>query len=762
MTESGAQSRPLSLSGLLGWSLMVCCVAALLVAFPVSLISTPDKNKFDGWQWAQLIVSGGALVWVTVALAGLWVLRLLRGAASLRDTVPLDVRGIDQAGAALELAGVELRSRGDPSAVQDHDGPLQSSPVAFYAWNSREGLGRFVVFPALFWRRLSSHSEPLKAVLAHEVAHFKQRDIILVHAARDVAMVALIVLGVSILLSLITSVRADMAREGFELAALQASLVGRSFLVACLFATIGAIPLLRRIEVWREALADRYAEDVCGARALELASAIIEARPIDGREAQGKPTHEYRAKSFSLTLPYVFTAALLLSVLAGYLVANFLSASAALKGMGPLGSIPVPQMTALLSALLAIGAPLLLLLPTFFEQGTRIELRPAAVRGLVFCIGWTIGWLLSQTMPLLLASVAMPEGYDYVFKHYPGRLALAETVGTLSSSASAVLLAIVTGVLAARAGRLWLAAIPPGVWIAACAYEQTSFAEAMGALAVLMTLATIGLLVFLGVATPVRVAGATAPMVALLGLALVSWSGLGEMNHITHTLTAGAQASESKGDTTQAVERYRKAAAYSRFHAKPHAALAQALFDVKDFPGAIAAFERSASVPYAHAWLDVFLAKVHAAELLLASRSSADLDRANQYLREAERMWRANSRLPKKSVASMLYNLACVARLRGAPPEFSLARLLESANLDRVLVGHALDDEDLRSLRLNVAPVPEDAALRLLLRQRPLNAPKVEKLVYDKQITVQQLTAIVAALGRSAVNGAADGVPPPN
>jgi len=736
-------------------------VAALLVAFPVSLISTPDKNKFDGWQWAQLIVSGGALVWVTLAVAGLWVLRLLRGAALLRNTVPLDALCIDQAGAALELAGVELRSHGDPAVVEDHGRPLLSSPVAFYAWNSRQALGRFVVFPALFWRRLSSHSEPLKAVLAHEVAHFKHRDIVLMYAARDVAMVALVVLGVSILLSLITSVRADIARDGFELAALQASLVGRSFLVVCLFATIAAVPLLRRIEVWREALADRYAEDVCGARALELASAIVEARSIDGREAQGRPTHEHRAKSLSLTLRYVFITALLLSVLAGYLVANFLSANAALKGMGPLGSIPVPEVTVLIYALLAIGAPLLLLLPTFFEQGTRIELRPAAVRGLVFCVGWTIGWLLSQTMPLFLASVAMPEGYDYVYKHYPGRLALAETVGTLSSSASAALLAIVTGALAARAGRLWLAAIPPCVWVAASAYEQTSLTGAMGAFAIVMTLTAIGLLAALSRAAPVRIAGATVPMVTLLALALVSWSGFGEMNHVTHTLAAGAQVSKSKGDTAESVELYRKAAAYSRFHAKPHAELAQALFDVKDSPGAIAAFERAAAAPYAHAWLEVFLAKVNAAELLLASRTSADLDRANQYLREAERMWRANSRLPERSVASMLYNLACVARLRGAPPEFSLARLLESVNLDRTLIGHALDDEDLHSLRLSAAAEPEDGALKLILRQRPLNAPKVEKLVHDKQITVQQLTAIVAALGRSAVKATAAGAPPP-
>src|SRR5258708_39314808 len=103
-------------------------------------------------------------------------------------------------------------------------------------------------------------------------------------------------------------------------------------------------------------------------------------------------------------------------------------------------------------------------------------------------------------------------------------------------------------------------------------------------------------------------------------------------------------------------------------------------------------------------------------------------------------MWRMNSRLPPDLVAGMLYNRAGLGPLTGRPPEFPLARLLEAARVDRPMVRSALEDEDLRALRIASAGPPSRDTVDALFKAGT-DAPGWEQAVRDGKLSAGQLAS---------------------
>lgn len=735
-----------SLSAFLGWSIIGLAIAATASVFPATLVQGV-RQPLGPLQWAQVIVSGGAVAWLLVAVALLWAARLARGSRLARGTAPL--AGGYPAGFPVDPGDIELRLRGDAASIHDHGGSLAATPIAVYALRAGR-LKRMVLLPALFWKRFAGHAEELGAVLAHEVAHFRHRDIVLIYSARDFAAMSVLVVALGLALGIVSSAAADAGEGPFELDALRAALIGKSYLVVCLAASAAAIPLIRLLSDWREALADRFAEAACGPAALEGAEALVEGSEGDGGPAPGRPSTAQRHRALSLGPGETFAAALLASALGGYFAGNLIALAAAIAGtVSATGEMPVPEWADAMHTAIAFAAPLFVLMPgALGPEGQRLGLSSIGWRGLIFCAGWTAGWLLTQALPMLLASTAMPQGYDYVVRAYPGPLVLKSTADALSMSAQAVLLATASLWLAVRARRIWPALLPPAAWITASAIEVRFMPQAYGGIALGATVIALAAAFVMDRGGRLAPARAGAPFTLLLLLAAAGWAGLGGYNHVSATMQAAARREAQAKDGAAALRHARQAASYMRFHAAPKIELAEALAAQNDPRGAIHAAEAAAAALYASAWSEVFKAKLIAAELRLAARSAGDLEVAAKHFEDLESMWRMNSRLPREQVAGMLYNQACLGQLTGRPAEFALARLLEAALLDRAMATSALQDEDLRGLRIaSTAPPSRDAVEAVSKAGKDAGA--WEKAVREGHLSRDQLASVLGALARA-------------
>jgi len=159
---------------------------------------------------------------------------------------------------------------------------------------------------------------------------------------------------------------------------------------------------------------------------------------------------------------------------------------------------------------------------------------------------------------------------------------------------------------------------------------------------------------------------------------------------------------------------------------------------------------------HASSWNQVFLASASAGSIRLSLRKQDDLAAAARLLAGAESMLRSNSRLDAATGVAVLYNLACLGALTGQPAEFSLSRLLEALHrqtkLEKpVVTSDAVDDDDLKPLKLRDASSPDPATVRVLAENRVATAPDVERLVREGLIDSEQLRRIVAAMIRQVV-----------
>jgi hypothetical protein len=731
-----------ALSTLLGWSAICVSLAAVVSLFPASLVSGAQQ-KASALHVLQLVLNAGAVLWLFAGVSILWAIRLARGSQLLRGTAPVSSEA--RTPVASELEGIEVRLRGDPTAVADHGGPLHVTPVAVLAVRERRIMPTVIV-PALLWKRFHNHPQALRAVLAHEAAHFRQRDLFMLYGARDFAVTAIAILFAGIAASLAVSVRADMGNGPFQVAALQAALIGKSYLVVCLLAVFAAVPFLGILTLWREALADRFAEERCGEQALREAVGLIEASDGHG-EVAGRASPEQRRKALVLGRRETFLAGIVAAALGGYLAGNLIALYAAfVNDAGPQGELAVPDSAIVFQSLLTFVAPLAVLLPSMVAASADHG-APArtAWSGLLFCAGWTAGWLLTQALPMVLASTAMPDGFDYVMRAYPAPLLLSSTADALATSAGAALLAIASLYLATRRGNVWLAVLPPLAWVALSSVEAVAFPVTRGMLAVGGTLVALALLFLRGGAPVPSRAGAALPTGLLVVVAAIGWAGFAGDNHIATSLAAAGNERRTAKDLAGAIELYSLEAAYSRFHSAPKLRLAEALLEAKDLRRASVEAQAAAEAPYASAWPEVFKARVLAGELQLTTRSEADLALAERNLSAAELMWRQNSRLPLRAVAGMLYNSACLGQLQGRPQAYALSRLLEAWQLDRELGRAALDDEDLKSLGLRNAVAPSNQAIAKA-KKLSMSAPAWEDAVRSGLLSVEDLRSIVGIL----------------
>ncbi|MFI4986348.1 MAG: M48 family metalloprotease [Alphaproteobacteria bacterium] len=700
-------------------------LSSLLNLFPYQLAVRAWHKPLAWFEWPMLISAGGALLWAPLAFLAIRWSRLRSDATRLLGAVSLDLTADPELYFVADrvdglAGGVEITFllQGDPAGVNDTGGPLILSPYAVQAVSPSRRRLMVVVIPAALWVRFRRHPSALGAVLAHEVAHLINRDLDLLFGIRQLLLGIITVAIPATLLAVVGSTLSDSVTYGWEWQALGAAIVGKIYLVSNSFLVIAMSALVRRLEIWREALADFAAVGLFGDEALAEAERL--AGGLDAAAdtaARSRPGPWRRVRAVVASPPELLLYGFIVAAVADYLSGPFAylgefgvrdqQARNLLMMAGPV----VSRFVWFAGFLLPIRALLRHLGSASGSLG-----RQASSGMLLLVLGAILGHLCLVVLPLLVTSVAMPSRYNFIMRHDPGPLLLA---GLASVAATAGNYAIFGGLcawLTIRRKSLWLALCPGAIW-AVCAALEIAFASRLadGALSVL-----IALLVLVVIAIVARPPlgnwkpSSAAPLALVMVLTAAGWLGYGDKSHLAAAASEAGHERWLADDRHGAMISYRRAAERAPLYAAGWLRLALVAVEEGDVAASIEMSERALHAPYLSNWQERLEVLSVAASAQLQAAAEANLHMAARYLAQAEWLWRHDSRLNQCDVATVLYNSAAVdARLRREAP-VAMLHLAEAALLDESLALDAMNDPDFVTLALAALPPPNKRTLQVL------------------------------------------------
>ena len=693
----------------------------LTLAFMPLHILVKEVWPSDALKQVLVVVGSGALGWSTLlwAVARTWRLHL--ASSKLAGTWALPVHEENLVAAAKFLGegalhDVEVRIRGTVEGLNDSGLTIQSTPEAIPTLN-----GGAIILPALFWIRLRSHTRALAAVLAHEVAHLRNRDVILLTDLRRFMLGVAAVSFITATLSFAVSVRADLgggSANEWRLA-LQAAVAGKNFLIVSIALLSVVWLLMRRLEYWREALADYEAIRIIGEEGLQRAEQLVagsaERSPLDVHGQ--RPRRLDAARALTLTAREAVLLGFIAAAVAEY-------SSGPLSYLGKFIFVGHPSANALLAAAAFAHSAILSTLVFIASRTYAVDaswrgqpiLSPVIRACIWLLMGTVVCRLLSQALPASLTALLMPQGFDAPSIHDPQRLFVAGIAGGAIANADTILMGGASSVLSVTGLSRPLALLPTLAWCILSAAEAHYFpALAQGAIAPIVTSALW--LVFLP--WPWRAhsrLGSVSPTLALIvGLSLAGFLGLAEDSHLGDCATSAGAQRLSAGNASGAVEPLRHATFLLRFQAKGWHLLALALAQSSaHLPEAVNAAENAVRAPYSSDWQVMLDSSALAGALRLKIGTPADLVLAEEHFLEAVRLWHKNSRLNKAIAAGAFYSLACVKVRRGSDLADASVDLIEAITLQPSLSLEALADPNLSPLDLLEQPLPNHAVLTRL------------------------------------------------
>lgn len=732
--QIGVQHHSLSTSLLAGAAILA--LTALLMLLPWDVLNAMTSEHTKPLDWVRVILFVGSPVWVMMFFLAARLIQNQRQTHVLNGTqrlvwaelpYPTLVENLRKHFPV--LASVAMQIRGNVDSIHDPGGPLHISPRSYLLRGQR-----VLVFPAVLWKRLQQSPEALGAVLAHELAHFQHRDMEWLGMAQRLLWAVALVFLCNYLIDMYTSIHSDLINtvNGLAWSVVQASLAGKIFTFSGLMLLTLLAVYIRALEHWREALADFAAVSSQGEKALVSAECLISSASEANAKPMGmRPSRTERNASITLT-PFHW---LLLGAVVVIASINLLGQFAYLQRFEQHKSDWVgiyEWITAVLNNFLPYAGFLLLLRVIVKFEGIKIEsdgrldARSLALPALFLILGGSLGFVLNQALPLMLTSVSMPDGYDYVFKHDPGSLLISSTLSQLGLNAWLMVLALL-GVVGTLVTGYWSIGWLLGLlWAGMSIAEQKVFPSIMigGITPLLILIFAIPVLV---IASRRNLLNPSLLWLPILGLASLYWVGLGDINHLAATSSNAAIQAEERGDWARAIELHRRAAFYAPGLAVPKLHLARALMQSGANLGeVIQVADAAIESPLTSSWQDRFLALKNAADLHLQRHTQLDLVQANHWYSQAEWLWRNNSRLPTDQVANLLYNQACAAMLQTGPSLKVVSGLLEALALDHCLANTMLQDEDLRALNLGAIPPLNRGQLQQVLVHDHIN-DSVEK-----------------------------------
>lgn len=601
---------------------------------------------------------------------------------------------------------VEFRLEGRRENAIDDGGALYSSVRAIRVPRTAAASSAVVLIPAIYVLRFAGQPQAMAALLAHEVAHHINRDIVLLSGLQRLISVVTIAGGGFFILQLLAAARADVAAGASWSIAVWAAAVGKSYVwlgaATVLLVLAGIRGLLVRA---REALADATAEHAFGRPALETAEKLVIGR-LDATAAsastldRASALERLRSRS-AFALDYLLFGAIATAMteytlgavhfLAGghpgpaELVANALFRAAGLMGTIVPLQILIRDRMAAPAAMLAVGPAMLCL-----------------------AVGATLAHVGLQTLPLVLVSTLMPDGMDMVFKHEVGVLVRTVLFGTFTSASVDSLFALVAAVASVASGSWAIGFLCAALWVVASSLETMAPRQFEGIAAIAVCAAVLAPVALIGLRRlrpfdhrPVANALALAPLVLA---AAAHWLGYGDINHLAAASSKAAVRWEADGDIARARQAWLTAARRSSWHADGWLALSDLEVRHGNSAAALLPAERAVLAPLTSDWGKQAMSAAQLGQVLLAGRGPGEVERARAVLETVAYKSRRSSRLPPRVVGNALYNLAAANALLGARRIDVLLLLLEALAADRSLAAEALKDADFASVHLAIAP----------------------------------------------------------
>lgn len=605
---------------------------------------------------------------------------------------------------------IEFRLRGDPAATRNYLGPIISSPIMTRIspfWRR----GHYaVVIPAAAYERLASNPAALHAVLLHELAHIRHRDLELLAIVKSALLITASWTVVLSSIGCLLSAGIDVGRGMPPGESLVAAMVGKTALwlvPALTLAWLMALPILR---ARREATADRVAELVVGPDALRQAEFLLSG--VGARSAQIKrPSPSEVGVSGRLSLRIALVLGFAVCAIASTAASHF-----AVLGdsyFAVVGGTIIWQTLASSTYLGLIGFGALATLWSASTDGEgSMATKTLWWSAVAFVVGGCAAALLVRVLPLVFPSLLMPAGFEVTRPHHAGALTVASIASAVGTCGALTLIAIVSlGTPGNRATRTWATVTPMLIWILLSALESLIFpAAAGGAIAIIVTTVTCVLAVAANGWPSIRTSWA--PAIVVLIAAALSWTGWADVNHRATCAARAADLAERDGDVAREAYWRQAAAARAPGHPQPWIALARFSMRRQEFAPAVLYAERALNAPYSSAWEDKFLAYAMSGSFRISAHPPFERDIAKLRLSAAIELYRRNSHLPRAVVAESLYNYATLLH---EDPGSASAYLLEAFALDPELRTAICDDPDFAFMDLAHAPPPSAPAWKSIV-----------------------------------------------
>ena len=705
-------------------------------------------QSLDDWIWHAGPAWILMLWWALLLCSGHFRAAKLKYAIPISKTTGLLAPILQNLSNFTSLASTNFAIDGNIETTVDTGHPLLLAPVAFVQTDILLRQRRWIVIPALFFTRYIKYPSAFRAVLAHELAHFENRDIMLLFGMQQLLQAAGIVLLIGNFTSLLSSVIAD---GNFAPTTIAASVAGKSYLFANVFFIFALRVLVVQMESWREALADITAINACKPQDLLIAEQLLHSNPPHRLtdSIQRRVGSARKRMALVLTPREIFFIGWVISAVKDSALGLFAQSDATAASIA---------CTAILSGGLYFGFFAALITPVGGVVTTKRWVSFACKRSLVLSLGAILATVCLQTVPLIITSVMMPQGYDGAFRYDAEPLLLSGVVTTTISCLVTAFFALIAAWISVSLDNSLWGILLGLAWTIFEPAEEFFFPEfTEGAVAPLVVATAIIVLVlrFSGKLYPVSLADYVL-LIPFVAATVVFWAGYGDVNHLSTCSNAVAtEKARSGAPLTEIIAPAKRAAERAPFHASGWLYLADIM---QGQPGyardAATNAENALRAPYLSSWNDKFTALVEAGMARRNLNTSDNLKMASDDFGMAEEMWRKNFRIDDhdyhkhdhKQVVMMLYNYACVLALTNRTDE-AVLRLFEAVCIDKAEEGNetadALNDPSLASLNL-AGQIPMDEKVKQhILSLIDFSAPALQQQIQKKSITTQELKQVL-------------------
>lgn len=617
-----------------------------------------EKNSIE---WLTLILSVGSLVWSFLLYQLFLFYQNKQIRNKLKYTNPFDFSHYEDTKKVTKLldehninrSEVEYQIDGATDLEDDSIRTLSRSPEAL----SYQGKN-IIVIPGFFLARFRQYPKAFASVLTHELAHFSHKDLAMIHKVQLFVKAVIIIFALSSLLFLSASIYADLQVDSNSLMlAIWASVIGKNYLLFQGLVIVLLLLIHKQLEIWREAQADAEAIKHFGEETIKKSEELL-----NTQETITRATTFHRDNLTTLTPIWVFIAGVVIALFS-HRLAGTVSYLFQTSNQANLFDIA----DTFSNLLLFSGS--FYILTTFFKNIAKKDghfLNLIFMSAFLLILGNYTAFLLLETMPHMISSTMMPEGYDYILRYDP----ISSFIGSFQIiivNATIMVLVVISLLVGYVQKRIWLAFLLGVGFIISLFFERQLYFHLLeGWLTPLIFSSVLILLysyrreAFIPFERKSYLLAST-----LLLIGSLDYLGLTNINHFSKVqMERGNHYLLKEQDISKSIPYYRKALEISPYNLDTSIFLMKLLGHNNQIGEAIEiADQATVSVNYFEPfWNKRYEYYVAAGSLRLQRRTEEDLVESKNYFTQAEYMYRNNSRLESgQDISKMLfYNLACL------------------------------------------------------------------------------------------------------